>query len=514
MKVETSIGLASVDVLLRDGFLRAASRLALPVICVLPVLLFVPFLMEPFEGDEGVYATIAKGLLRGEVPYRDYFDHKPPLVYVYYAFSFLAFGEGIAAPRLLASLFLSATTLLVYKEARLVLNSSSGATLAAAAFALSTGFTLLQPNSNTEVFLLLPMTASLWAFSKGLQDRGIGWFAAAGVCCGLAVLTKHVAVWNAAALALGCLALGADAGVATRLRRLCGLVAGGLSVLLLAVVPFALAGAFDELLYANVTYNLLYSGQLTLAERLDRLVATGFAFLVVSGPLVVAAVPAIPVIASRRSNDLHRIVGVWFCASLVGVATSGFFYPHYYLTLLPGLALCTGIGLSGYQAWTGRGRASFLAALGLAALLCIALNGTVYLASSPDERHLLKYPRQPAEWHVASMDLARYIAASTEPEDTILNYGRESQLYFYADRPPALRFIYNRPFWLDSKTFDEAMQALREAPPTMIIDTASFRGDVGWEEDHPTVLRDFLTAEYDFVGHVEFADIYSLKQTP
>ncbi len=53
-----------------------APRLLLPAITLLPILLLAPSLTEPFDRDEGVYATIAQGLPRGDLPYRDYFDHK------------------------------------------------------------------------------------------------------------------------------------------------------------------------------------------------------------------------------------------------------------------------------------------------------------------------------------------------------------------------------------------------------------------------------------------------------
>src|SRR5690349_12406216 len=95
--------------------LRAiASRLMLPAILIIPILLFVPFLKEPFEGDEGAYGTIAQQMLHGALPYRDLFDHKPPLIYVWYAASFLLFGENIIAPRIAAAAVWSVTTLLVF----------------------------------------------------------------------------------------------------------------------------------------------------------------------------------------------------------------------------------------------------------------------------------------------------------------------------------------------------------------------------------------------------------------
>ncbi|MEK7248748.1 MAG: PKD domain-containing protein, partial [Chloroflexota bacterium] len=69
----------------RQRYVEAALLLLL---CLVPLLLYLPFLGTPFERDEGVYATIAQGVLDGKVPYRDLFDNKPPLVYGW------TFGDG------------------------------------------------------------------------------------------------------------------------------------------------------------------------------------------------------------------------------------------------------------------------------------------------------------------------------------------------------------------------------------------------------------------------------------
>ncbi len=95
-------------------------NLPLVVLCLIPILLYLPVMVSPLERDEGVYATIAQRLLRGDVPYRDLFDNKPPIVYGWYAFSFLVFGEGVAAPRIVAALLLSFTTLAIFGEARML----------------------------------------------------------------------------------------------------------------------------------------------------------------------------------------------------------------------------------------------------------------------------------------------------------------------------------------------------------------------------------------------------------
>ena len=91
---------------------HSLGRIALvAAICAIPVALYIPFLTEPLFRDEGFYAAVAQQLLDGGIPYRDAFDNKPPLVFVWYALSFAMFGENVWAPRLLVSLLLAATTL-------------------------------------------------------------------------------------------------------------------------------------------------------------------------------------------------------------------------------------------------------------------------------------------------------------------------------------------------------------------------------------------------------------------
>src|SRR3990170_8712352 len=133
--IARALSLAASASLSRRSVLDAVPLI---LVCLLPIVLYLPFLGAPFERDEGVYATIAQGLLDGQVPYRDLFDNKPPLVYLWYALSFLLFGESVVAPRIVAAVFLSFTTLSLFSQVRMVFPRGV-AYAAAALFALSTG---------------------------------------------------------------------------------------------------------------------------------------------------------------------------------------------------------------------------------------------------------------------------------------------------------------------------------------------------------------------------------------
>ena len=54
---------------------------------------YTPYFRYCYEADESVYRIISLGWLRGKLPYRDLFDHKGPLTYVFYALGLLISGH-------------------------------------------------------------------------------------------------------------------------------------------------------------------------------------------------------------------------------------------------------------------------------------------------------------------------------------------------------------------------------------------------------------------------------------
>ena len=87
--------------LLTRGAFRRFLLFAVVAFLTRAVLLGVPTV----DLDEAVYLTGARQVLRGGVPYVDFADHKPPLVFAYYAAAQLL-GDGMLPVRLLTSLLL------------------------------------------------------------------------------------------------------------------------------------------------------------------------------------------------------------------------------------------------------------------------------------------------------------------------------------------------------------------------------------------------------------------------
>lgn len=499
--------------------------LALVVVAGTPLLLSLPFLGEPMEQDEGVYFSMA---LSGNLPYLEVFDHKPPVIYGWYALSLVLTGgdPSIEAIRVLAALQLSAMALAVVWVGSLTGGWRLGLTAGLLA-AVSTSNQFLQFNANTETFMLFPMVLALGSFLVGLRRRNAAWFVLSGALIALATLTKTVGALNFAAL-LGVLlwsgAMGQVSWEAVR-RWSLSLTAGAGFVVALAVTPFVVSGHFSEFWYANVTYNISYSNLVSplakvygLAQVNMHVIAGGLFLWVMAGVGAILLLEKVP--RTEHAALLASVAAVYLGASLTGQE-----YPHYWVPMVPFAALLAGFAVTRVTESWGSLRHRLhvellFSTLALATFIAVL---PLYLADA-DEAHLMKYDNGVNAQHAIDNEaVAAHVASITEAGDRIFNLGRDAQLYVLSDRRPASYFT--RPLAaaiVDPSTFDETLEALRADPPELIVDTSyvdleelgqpNYTGG-GYNMDAGQRLRFelFLAESYILSDKVGHAVIYILE---
>lgn len=498
--------------------------LMLAAICALPLLLYAPFYNEPFMRDEGLYATVAQIMKHGGIPYQDHFDNKPPMIFGWYYASFALFGEHVWAPRLLAALLLSGTAALVYAEGRLLFSQRYGVA-AALAFALSLGLVSLQVSANTEAFMLPPLVAGLVAFTLGRRTGRWWWYAPAGFSSAIAIATKDISLfsyglflWLAAWPHLRSSGLKAIAVPEFR-RSVGGLLGGGLVALVAVVAPFAATGTLPELFETTVVYTLKYVGGPSLGTKAGSILTLPFYLAFMFGPWFVLSALGLFQAKQSQAREGALLLAGWVAANLLGIVVAGRFYDHYFTALLPGVSLMAPLGVA-YIARSRRslGRvkslplaATAVLALPLLTLLVVAHNADIYLKPTPEERHIARYAGDDrSAWENEGPALAAWIDARTQPDDLVYNLGFQSELYFYADRRPASRFLFDRPFWYHDAYIDEALADLETNRPAYIVDSAIYEK---WAEGktYTQQIKDWIVENYDYVGKVYYADVWRLK---
>lgn len=432
---------------------RAALIIILILILLLQVGLRLPFLQIPLERDEGAYGYMAQRILAGEVPYRDAFDHKPPLVYFIYASLIKIFGNSISAIRV-PTLFYSLLTTLAVFYLGLLLLGAGGGLLAAFLYALFSGGILIQgASSNTETFMVLPMLLAFIFFIRGGRSNYF-W---AGLFSGIAFMIKQVAVFNFIVFALTPLiplSLWERGKGRLRWRRGEGLLMLFLGFLippLFFTLYFWLKGALPDYVYGVFLVNRQYLRSLPIGfwGRMVNGFYTTFIFARLENSVLwVFGIVGLFYIFIKDRLQQNLMLAFWALASLLAVATSGLFFGHYYIQLIPALCL-----LSAYAIMKIKDEAGL--ALKVAVVLVslflffaiIPYQYPVYFKFTPEQVSERQYGKLS---YVVSFKLAQKLKGLMKPRDKVFVWAANPELYFYLNKKAPTRY-FNYLRWMESE---------------------------------------------------------------
>jgi hypothetical protein len=409
------------------------------------VLRAVSLVRPCLSDDEAIYGVVAREMLSGHVLYRDVVDHKPPLIYLTYALTQAVGGPiwGMRLLHLLTILVVFATALLVADLTRRLrpLESEHAPFVAALLYILFTT-TLLDFDSlaaNCELFMMLPLTASLALYVRGAPEVRAPLLVASGALTAVAMFYKYQAAIH--------LPLYAAHFAATHRRQLgrlllgwAAIAVGFLGAAATGIGLLALLGALPSALFW-FRFNFAYIKEgLDPLEVLKRaLVRVSFVVGSASFLWFVGLREAVRSIRGRgapsRMTGLNGLIGLiglmlgWLGASLLAIAVGGRFFGHYFHQATAPLAVLAGqaaLGLwkrrrSLVAAWIGVPVTAFF-------LLGVFHTQVMAAAGNPD-------PDYDA--------MAGFVAAHSRPEESLVVWGNSPVLYFEAQRPLGSRFVFS-----------------------------------------------------------------------
>ncbi|NLU65818.1 glycosyltransferase family 39 protein [Streptomyces sp. HNM0574] len=457
----------------------------LPLLALLTVLTRLPSLARPvWNPDEGFLATQARRLAHGGSLYDTVVDRKPPLLPLLYELAFALFGDGSLWPlKALAAGAVLAGAVLAASLARRRWGERAGRIAGVLYVTASVGLNPEDTQAATfEVFMLPWTVAAVWCADRGRWTR-------AGLCVAAAALSKQT----------GGAALVPVLALLWQHRALPRAWARTLAGAALPVLAAALAYGVGDFLYWTATGSGDYlSAEGSGLRALGRALASAGVLTLACAPALYALVHAVLV----RRERLPGTADVWlWLASSAGAATVGFqFYGHYFLQLVPPLAL---LGAAALDTLRPRAVTTALALTGALATAFTAWG----LAAPRDE---LDHQQR----------LAAVVRARTAPDDTVLLWGMHPEGYWFSGRTPASRYL-TAGFLTNfsggrggSRVGEEhAMPGawqhlrgeLRRNPPTLIVDDS--RG-APYGPAHLPTLRTHLKHHYAPETTVDGAVLY------
>lgn len=464
-----------------------AWRAGWPWICLGLILLFVVAarihrLPVPLERDEGEFAYAGQLILEGIPPYQLAYNVKLPGIYAAYALVMAVFGQTPAGVHLgLLLVNLGAIVLLFFLARRLF--DPYAAVIASATYALmSTSTAVMGLRAHATHFVILAALGGFLLLLRGLESRRALTLFWSGFLFGVAVLMKQHGVF------LGMFAFGVllfdgwpskiaenPAGslrapsadpkksLLPKLRQLAAFALG-------AVVPYALtcfllwrAGVFGNFWRWTVVYAGGHSLQYTFQGLARNFQGNGpdnfFWGLGAAGFFLMCADRSVP-------GWTKGFVAGLFASSFVAVTLGFYFFPHYFVLMLPAVALLVGAGctLAGQRL-----RRSGLGTLGVFLPTAVFLVGSGWVLKSERPDFIETYVS-----FDAAPALASYMSKHSTPASRIAVFGSEPEIYFYAHRHAASGYIYmydiasQEPHAGEMK--QEMLREVEAARPEFVVD--------------------------------------------
>ena len=410
----------------------------------------------PLERDEGEFGYIAQQLLHGIPVYDSAYTQKLPGAYYVYALFLALFGQSILAIHLGLLLVNAAIMGLIF----LTLRRTHGG-LAGCIGALVFGFMALSPTvlgfaAHATFFVALFSMAGLYVFLLG-RDRGSSLlYLGSGFCFGLAFLMKQSGIFFAPLL-FGFMVVDAFLVEPKRPQgfklHAAAFVAGSLAPILLTAAYYVGTGRFSEFWFWPFQLASEFGSQVGFGDGLVRFfdhsikVTSGFETLwliALAGFLVMLREAAF-------GNSRYPYVAFGL-ACLLSIVPGSYFAKHYYISLLPFVALLIG-GLMGTprggaespgagRVPSGPSRARTVivgAAIGVGLLVGFARFEPFFTGRVSDVAAArIIYSGNPFPESIA---IGEYLKSHTSPQDSIAILGSETQIYFYAQRRSASRFV-------------------------------------------------------------------------
>ena len=400
----------------------------------------------PLDRDEGTYGYIGSNLGSGLVPYRDAFDHKPPVIFFLYAVVDALGDDNRLNTRIVGTIFMALTTVLVYGLGRRIYGPAAGV-LAAFFYALVGNWARVQAaHLNTEhVMLPLLLVGMLAAVEAG--QRRLGWLSMlAGVTASLAILTKPVALPAVLPIFVAATVPDLRAWRAARVPA-AWFITGSLVPVAAFGLWFLVNGAIDDLYRDVFTFNTSYVGS-PYTDQWKHLLAFGplvspLTFIALSGALVRPS-------GAQGHPKFHYLFLAWAAATFLATKlASPYPAPHYFIPAMPAIAILASAAFAAVWQAARKMRASARRAVPIVAVaLMLAAtwwhlneNLDFYFMKSVEQKIAFEFAGQGPEAFLAAEQVADYVGSVTDEHEQILVWAGEAEIYFLAGRRSATRFI-------------------------------------------------------------------------
>ncbi|MCR5758259.1 MAG: hypothetical protein K6F95_10195 [Selenomonas sp.] len=417
--------------------------------------------------DQSVFRTVAMVMQQGGMPYLDSFDHKGPLLFVYYYWGMnLSYNHGVW---LFCWASLLITLVFMYRTARLWLARPQSCLVTAAGTLLTLG-KFYEQGGLTEDFAMPYIAMALYFFLGYFQGRKLSagkWFLLGWAFMSVALLRVNMVVpflffppliWLKEIWA----------GKGRLLIKPVLAFAAGLSLLGAFVAYWLWQGnALTACLADYIQFNLAYSADPERASLKNKIMSLVYfakqpAILL---SLVVLADRCLLTVKKWYSFDCMYVL--YIILALLAICISGQQYGHYGMVLIPCTVYPLVLLLKGAAATISRQR--------LRVWLGLLMASMALMAVMPLTKQLYGYFKTGYNLRDVRADkdcanLLNEIVRRTDEQDRISVFGNDNIIYVASNRLPASVYSYQFPIAnVDNRIGEKYFADLHNNRPKIIV---------------------------------------------
>ncbi len=480
--------------------------------------------------DGGVFTYIGWRMTEGEIPYRDVWDHKPPVIFFIEALGRIISGGTLWGRNILQFIALCTGLLTGYFMMRRTFGEL--ATFGGLALLL---YAIVYTGSGTHMTeeYVIPSSFILLAlYRKAVLQGARPWMALLmGIISGLAFMTKQVLIAMPVAV---CVCLLVELARTARYRELLtGIVYYLLGLLLVIggfIAYFAYHDALLDFWLDAFGYNFKYaeteSGGILWSGRkgMKIMQRAGLWRPAIVGLILLYPLYRLPSYRKAFGDPILPAVMIDLPLEMYFSGLSERAYPHYFYLWLPPLSILSVVAFSQFirRFPTPDG----MPRIQVSRTLMAALVATYVLASALMPATFMRYLVQDFDsfnLHVHRERAVKFVEENSTPDQKVLVWGSESSVNMGAKRVAPTRFVYQRaifePYHPDRQILTEFYEGLKADPPVLVIDTAGtdlktppidplnyndwvfqgYREPPGPEVDE---IREFIYSNYEYAGRI------------
>lgn len=434
------------------------------IIFVSTLIYRLNYINAPLEGDESIYTYLGRIAIRGGIPYIDFYEMKPPLLFYLYGITDLLIGSpfGFHIPSIIISIVVSYLIYLILIRQF----SKHTSALAACLFFWMNSSPFLSGNYlQSEHFVnLFNLISLFFLYRKEMNNKNIFF---SGLFFGLALLIKQTALFFLPPLIILC---SIQNKVFSKFIIDFLKLTFAISIpILLAFMMIVFTGALDDAKFWLIDFPTEYALTNTSVDKLRFLKL--FSIDIIGFQYILWALLLLSVFLLlykvKDKNNLYFLSFLFF--SSLAIIPGFRYYGHYWLLIIPSAAFCLAY-LIETSLNNNKLKLVFLSIFSILMIVQLKSNSKIFYSKNPKKEISNIYKPQ----HLDIIeDIGTYLNKIIKPKDDLLVLGAMPQIYLYTNRIACTRHVWQPMLnYSNAKTMkmrNEMLSDIEKSRPKYIV---------------------------------------------